>query len=363
LADEGRELARATAETREPARAAEPAVLTLAEAHERLPAPWAADAFSAACGRPWVAVALEGDAPPDDARRALAGALARLPCPAFALAPDAAAPAVRTLADAFDAVADSEDALGTLVEATRRTPLAATALVQLLRGGEARSVEQGLVAESFVYGMLQAGPEFARWLAAQRTLRPEIDEAPPLRASRDAARLELVLDRPARRNAYSATLRDALCEALALAVHDDSIEEIVLRGEGPAFCAGGDLDEFGLLADPATAHAIRTTRSAARWLAACAPRVRAEVHGACVGAGVELPAFAGSLVAREDAWFQLPELAIGLVPGAGGTVSLPRRIGRQRTVWLALTGARLDAATALAWGLVDELRAADGPRP
>ena len=93
----------------------------------------------------------------------------------------------------------------------------------------------------------------------------------------------------------------------------------------------------------------------ARLLAACADRTRAEVHGACVGAGVELPAFAGRVVARGDARFQLPELRMGLVPGAGGTVSVPRRVGRQRAAWLALSGASVDAETALAWGLVDQI--------
>ena len=61
------------------------------------------------------------------------------------------------------------------------------------------------------------------------------------------------------------------------------------------------------------------------------------------------------MVARPDASFWLPELSLGLVPGAGGTVSLPRRIGRQRTAWLALSGRAIDAQTALDWGLVDEL--------
>jgi enoyl-CoA hydratase/carnithine racemase len=103
---------------------------------------------------------------------------------------------------------------------------------------------------------------------------------------------------------------------------------------------------------------VRTTRSAARLLARLSDRVEARVHGACVGAGIELAAFAGRVVASEDAWFQLPELAMGLVPGAGGTVGLPRRIGRQRTAWLALTGARIGAAEAVEWGLVDLLRVA-----
>jgi enoyl-CoA hydratase/carnithine racemase len=132
---------------------------------------------------------------------------------------------------------------------------------------------------------------------------------------------------------------------------------VILRGAGPAFCGGGDLAEFGTLPDPATAHGIRSTRSPGRLLAQCAERVRAELHGACVGAGIELPAFARRVVATRDAFFQLPELGMGLVPGAGGTVSLPRRIGRQRTAYLALSGLRLDADTAHRWGLVDEIRA------
>jgi enoyl-CoA hydratase/carnithine racemase len=61
-------------------------------------------------------------------------------------------------------------------------------------------------------------------------------------------------------------------------------------------------------------------------------------------------------VAAPGAFFQLPEVGFGLVPGAGGTVSLPRRIGRQRTAWLALTGRRLPVEEALGWGLVDEIR-------
>ncbi len=74
-----------------------------------------------------------------------------------------------------------------------------------------------------------------------------------------------------------------------------------------------------------------------------------------MGAGVELPPFAGRVVARADATFRLPEVGMGLVPGAGGTVSIPRRVGRQRAAWLALTGSAIDAQTALDWGLVDAI--------
>ena len=79
-------------------------------------------------------------------------------------------------------------------------------------------------------------------------------------------------------------------------------------------------------------------------------------NGACVGAGIELPAFAARVVAAQDTVAELPELGMGLVPGAGGTVSVPRRIGRQRAAWWMLSGARLDAETGRAWGLFDEVR-------
>ncbi|MDZ4374202.1 MAG: enoyl-CoA hydratase-related protein, partial [Phenylobacterium sp.] len=70
---------------------------------------------------------------------------------------------------------------------------------------------------------------------------------------------------------------------------------------------------------------------------------------------IEVPAAAGRLAAGPGAFFRLPEVGMGLIPGAGGTVTIPRRIGRHRTCWMALTGADVDLATALAWRLVDEV--------
>jgi len=130
---------------------------------------------------------------------------------------------------------------------------------------------------------------------------------------------------------------------------------VVLEGEGPAFSAGGDLDEFGSFADPAEAHMIRRLRSAAAMVAKLGARITARLHGACVGAGIEIPAAAGRVTARLDARFQLPEVGMGLIPGAGGTATLPRRIGRRRTCYMAISGRFIDPATALAWGLVDEI--------
>ncbi len=332
--------------------------LSLAAAIERLRSPDALETFSPLTGNAVLLVDLasEGGRPTPEAIDAARAALARLPCPALAVGSDAYAPLAARLVDAFDVVMASEAELAPVLEAVARTPLAAMALVQLLRHGEGLDVERGLMAESLAYATLQGGREFAAWLAARPapTQRAASGE-PAVQVERDGDRLHLTLNRPEQHNAYSAEMRDALVEGLQIALWDASITEIVLRGEGPSFCSGGDLGEFGTLPDPATAHAIRSTRNAARLLADCAERLRVEVHGACVGAGAELPAFAGRVVARADSFFQLPELAMGLVPGAGGSVSIPRRIGRQRTAWLALSGARLDADTALRWGLVDEV--------
>ena len=316
------------------------------------------EAFSPLTGAPLLAVDLGSETGwPDELALAVAReALAELPCPSVALAEELLAPAAEALVAEFDLVVSTRGDLERVAEAVRARPLASQALAQLLRLSSGRPVHDGLVAESLVYATLQAGPEFATWLVARPPSKSRARPAgPAVRVERAGSRLELWLNRPEKRNAFSAEMRDALCEALMVAVMDPGVESVRLLGEGPAFCSGGDLDEFGTLSDPSTAHAIRSTRHPARWLHVLETRVVCVVHGACVGAGIELPAFASRVVARPDASFRLPELSMGLVPGAGGTVSLPRRIGRQRTAWLAFTGAPIDAETALAWRLVDAI--------
>ncbi len=212
----------------------------------------------------------------------------------------------------------------------------------------------GLVAESAAYSVLQAGPEFAAWRAAHPA-RAGRDEGRRVRVERRGDILELTLTRPARRNALDAQMRDELMDALALGAADQAITGIEWRGEGRAFCAGGDLDEFGTRPDPASAHVVRLQRSVARALARLDKPVVSYLHGACMGSGIELAAFTTTVIAAPDTQIALPEIGLGLVPGAGGTVSLPRRIGRLRTAWLAFTGEAIDAPTAHAWGLVDRI--------
>lgn len=256
---------------------------------------------------------------------------------------------------ACDVLVGRDDSVLTpIVEAAERTPLAATALAVLLRGAPHRSIDDGLSAESAVYSSLQAGPEFAAWLAGRpRRTRPEDDE--PVLLERDGAVLTITLNRPRVRNALNTAMRDQLVEAFRLPQLDPGIAEVHLRGAGEAFCSGGDLDEFGSFIDPASAHLVRLQQSVGRLMASSADRVTAHLHGACVGSGIELPAFARRVVAHPSTEISLPEVSLGLIPGAGGTESLPRRIGRHRTARLALTGETIDATTALRWGLVDAI--------
>jgi enoyl-CoA hydratase/carnithine racemase len=260
-------------------------------------------------------------------------------------------------------VNDLDAALAELHAVVAGNVHAAIVLGQVLRLSEDLPVPQAIDVESLAYSTLLGTPGFRRWLE-QRGPRP----LPPPAAQeavlvrREAERLLITLNRPERRNAYGAQVRDGLVEALRLAIADDTITAIVLDGAGPSFSAGGDLDEFGTTPDLATAHLIRTRAGAGRLVAQLADRIEVQVHGSCVGAGIEVPAFAGRIVAAPGTVFRLPEVSMGLIPGAGGTVSVPRRIGRWRAFWLCATGATLDTDTALAWGLIDKTSNDPTPR-
>lgn len=256
-----------------------------------------------------------------------------------------------TVVDVDDALAELER-LGDRIEAS---PDASVALVRLLRATHDAPVGIALHAESVTYAMLQSSDRFVEWLG-QRTQAPvTADTGPAVQTRRLGSMLEITLTRPERRNALNTAMRDDLTEAFTLLDADQSLDGAVLRGDGPNFCAGGDLTEFGTTPSPATGHRVRSLRSLPAMIHRLRERVRVEVHGACVGAGIELPAFAHAVIANPDSTFTLPEVGFGLVPGAGGTVSVTRRCGRHRTAWLALTGDTIDARTALRWGLVDRI--------
>jgi len=285
--------------------------------------------------------------------RSLKEVLPHISCPVIAVAP----PDTQTsLADSVDVVVSSHKEARTLVANILQHPLTAMTLVQLLRHNEKSGLEDGLLAESLAYATLQGGSEFRHYLATRpEPPRPPENPDPPVLVERDNNRLLLTLNRPEQHNAYSIAMRDTLFEGLQLQAADSSITKTIIRGAGTCFCTGGALEEFGLADDLANAHAIRSTRHVGRLIAAISDKVECHLHKACIGSGIELPAFAGRVVAQRNTFFHLPEITMGLIPGAGGTVSILRRIGRQRMAYLALSAKRINASTALEWGLIDEI--------
>jgi enoyl-CoA hydratase/carnithine racemase len=287
-----------------------------------------------------------------DARR-VALWLLQLPCPTIGIFSRRGNDLVRKACDvALERAAEAEPLLANIA----RSPIAATVFVQLLRATETLPVPDALTAESLAYATLQTGPEYQRWLSTSRPApRPVTDSGPPVMLSRERDALHIELNRPANRNAISIEMRDALNEALQLVLSDSAIRKVRLSGRGKCFSVGGDLSEFGTVPDPATGHIVRGLALPARYLAQCAGRVEVRLHGPCIGAGIEIPAFARRVIAAPRTSFCLPELNFGLIPGGGGCVSLPRRIGRQRAAYLVLSGEIIDGKQALAWGLVDAI--------
>lgn len=256
-------------------------------------------------------------------------------------------------ADQLDALIEPPVGADGVARQILAQPEAAAVFVQLLRVLPSLSLEQGLAAESIAYGLLQGSAAHRDWIAAQGPRKAVGARRVAIERSDD--RLTITLDDPDSGNAIDRTMRDALYEAFALAALDPEIRAVSLRGTGRTFSLGAELAEFGTTLDPVTAHAIRMQTLPAWMISRCADRLDVHVQGGCVGAGVEMAAWASRFTAAETAWFQLPELAMGVLPGAGGCVSLTRRIGRQRTALLVLSGKRIGARTALAWGLVDGL--------
>ena len=296
------------------------------------------DEIAAASGVP-AAVVDVGDDPADD----VGSALAALPVVSVA---------VGAGGESWDLALDDP---GGSLEGLRANPQASVVAAQTLRRNARLSPPDALLVESLAYATLQAGGEHGRWLAQRgRRTRRDLDQ-PRIEVADDGASVTVTLSRPRLLNLFDAAMRDQLVDVLKAVQAGASDRPVVLTGAGGNFCAGGDPAEFGSVSDPATAHLVRSRANAAPWLAAIADRTTAMIDGACVGAGVELAAFCATVAATERARFRLPELSMGLIPGAGGTVSIPARIGRQRTLGWLLTNAELDAATALEWGLADSL--------
>lgn len=166
----------------------------------------------------------------------------------------------------------------------------------------------------------------------------------------------VTLDRPRVLNAYNVQMRDDLFEVLGLIADDPSIRGAVFRGAGDrAFCAGADLTEFGTAPSQAIARRVRFERDVwARFLSLRKPLIAA-IQGYCLGSGLEIALCCDIRLSSDDAEFGLPETALGMVPAAAGSQTLPRAVGISRALQMLLTGDRVDAVRARQMGLVNHV--------
>jgi len=165
--------------------------------------------------------------------------------------------------------------------------------------------------------------------------------------------LHLTLNRPAARNALNNALLGELATTLEAAATDSEISVCVIAGNERFFAAGADLNEMAEKDLPATLNDIRPLLWA-RINAFNKPLIAA-VNGYALGAGCELALLCDVVIAGENARFGLPEITLGIMPGAGGTQRLIRSVGKSLASKMVLTGESITARQALAAGLVSDI--------
>ena len=152
-------------------------------------------------------------------------------------------------------------------------------------------------------------------------------------------------------NAMSYHVRQGLVDGLKMAQSDENAQAIVLHCEGRTFFPGMDITEF---ANPNVPEAPTTTGVIEKLEGASKP-VIAAIHGTALGGGLETALGCHYRVAAPSAKLGLPEVKLGIIPGAGGTVRLPRVMGVQKALEMMTSGNPISAAQAFAGGLVDEI--------
>ncbi len=166
----------------------------------------------------------------------------------------------------------------------------------------------------------------------------------------------VTLHRPAALNAFSIQMRDDLYAVLAAIKDDSEVRVVILKGAGEkAFCAGADLSEFLSAPPPVAARQVRFARDIWGLFLSIPQPMLAALHGYVLGSGIEMSLCCDIRIAAADARFGLPEVALGIIPAAGGTQTLPRVVGRSRALEMLLTNRWLNAAEAERVGLVNRV--------
>lgn len=253
-----------------------------------------------------------------------------------------------------DPVAAAERIRGTAAA----NPTAALAFDTLLRINAATPGREALIAESFAHAMLLAGADYRWWAQQHADVQGMPGPSVPARIERDGVVVTVRLPGADGRSGLDDAARAELAHALQAL--GPEVAELRFEADGPDFWAAARPDEQLTPEGIATMHLRRMADNLGAAVYPYRRRTTAHVRGRCIGIGLELAAMATRLTASPDAVFELPHLRMGLVCGHGGTVGVTRRIGRWRASYLALSATPIDAATALRWGLIDEIVAGPG---
>ncbi|WP_454886698.1 3-hydroxyacyl-CoA dehydrogenase NAD-binding domain-containing protein [Sphingomonas oryzagri] len=164
--------------------------------------------------------------------------------------------------------------------------------------------------------------------------------------------LEIVMNNPPV-NALGARVRQELGKALAAAQDDPAVKAIVIRGGGKMFSGGADITEFG---KPPVSPMLPEVVDA---IEASGKPVVAAIHGMALGGGLEVALGAHYRIASPKAKLGLPEVSLGILPGAGGTQRLPRLVGVEAALGMIVSGSPIPASKAAQAGLIDKLATSD----
>ncbi len=164
---------------------------------------------------------------------------------------------------------------------------------------------------------------------------------------------QIVLNRPQVLNAYNVQMRDELFLTLEAVRDDPDVKAAVISGAGErAFCAGADLTEFGTAPSQAIARQVRWERDIWGLFLSLQKPLIAAMRGYVIGSGVEIACLCDIRIAANDTQFAMPEVALGMIPAAGGTQTLRRTIGASRALEMLLSSRRIRADEARRIGLV-----------
>ena len=170
--------------------------------------------------------------------------------------------------------------------------------------------------------------------------------------SKSGAVAHIVLNRPRVMNAYNVQMRDELFVTLEAVRDDPDVRATVISGAGErAFCAGADLTEFGTAPSLAIARQVRWERDIWGLFLSLGKPLIAAMRGYVIGSGVEIACLCDIRIVADDAQFAMPEVALGMIPAAGGTQTLRRVVGASRALEMVLSNRRVGAEEARRIGL------------